>query len=98
MPAPEPELTAHRFKRLRRTLKRMALLSLAIGVAAVAYVVSIDASPSIHLVIATFILAGGTMLTATFLMTLLYFSAQAGYDADAHDANPLHADKDSELP
>ncbi|WP_343345015.1 hypothetical protein WJT74_11475 [Sphingomicrobium sp. XHP0239] len=92
MPSPEPELTELRFARLRRTLKRMALLSVIVGLLGVAFVVIGDPDPTIHLVVATFVLGAGSMLVATFLMTLIYFSASAGYDADAHDSNPMHDD------
>ena len=93
MPTPEPELAQRRKTRFKRTLVRMSWLSALVGLAAVAFVVANDADPSLHLVLATFLMAFGSMLVATFLMSLVFFSAQAGYDAEAHASNPLH-DKD----
>ena len=92
MPVPEPELTDRRFARLRAALKRMAILSLIVGSAGVIFVLATDPDPSIHLAIATFVMGAGSMLVATFLMTLVYFSASAGYDDGAHETNPMHAD------
>ena len=92
MPTLEPE-TADRLKyRTRRLMKRLALVSVAVGLIAATIVVLADPDPTIHLALATFILAAGSLITASGLMTLLYYSANSGHDADAHDANPLKDD------
>ncbi|MCM8558209.1 hypothetical protein [Sphingomicrobium sediminis] len=85
MPTSEPELAALRIQRLKRTLKRMAWVSLLCAVLAVAFVARGMDGLEIHILIATAIMAGGSVLVASFLMTLIFFSNQSGHDADAHE-------------
>ena len=89
MPKNEPEIMAAHVGRLRRTLKRLALFSLACAILAVVAVWQGSEAPTIHLLLATAIMAGGCVLVATFLMALIYFSANSGHDAEAHDSNAL---------
>lgn len=86
-PVPEPETQFFERRRLKTMLKRMALLSLAVGVLVTLYIGVSEEGPSIHLLLATFILSAGSMIVGTFLMTLIYFSSRSGLDADAanHD-------------
>ncbi len=86
-PVPEPETQFFERRRLKVMLKRMALVSLAVGVAVTLYIGVSEEGPSIHLLLATFILSAGSMIVGTFLMTLIYFSSRSGMDADAanHD-------------
>ena len=86
-PVPEPETQYFERRRLKTMLKRMALLSLGIGLLVTLYIGVSEDGPSIHLLLATFILSAGSMIVGTFLMTLIYFSSRSGLDADAanHD-------------
>lgn len=86
-PIPEPETQFFERRRLKSTLKKMAWLSLAVGLAATIYIGVSESDLSIHLLLATFILSAGSMIVGTFLMTLIYFSSRSGLDADAanHD-------------
>ena len=86
-PVPEPETQFFERRRLKTMLKRMALLSLAVGIIVTIYIGVSEESPSIHLLLATFILSAGSMIVGTFLMTLIYYSSRSGMDADAanHD-------------
>ena len=84
-PRPEPETAFFEKRRLKSSLKRMALLSLAIGLAVTIYIGVSEDGPSFHLLFATFILAGGSVLVGTFLMTLIYYSSRSGLDAAAAD-------------
>ncbi len=86
----EPELKAAALARLRVTLRRLALFSLACALVAVAVTFRNSEAPTIHLLLAVAILAGGSVLVATFLMALIFYSARSGHDAEAHDAHPLN--------
>ena len=82
-PKPETELRAARLMAARRTMKRMALLALVAAIVAVVLVARGSESPSIHILIATAIGVGGTVLMGTALMTLTFFSSSSGHDAEA---------------
>jgi len=82
MPHPDPvpsrrHAVMHRFWRIFRLL---ALLSIAIAAIAVFLVIRGDTSPSIHVIVATALGAGLTVLLGTALMTLVFLSAESGYD------------------
>ena len=85
-PRPEHELRAARLIAARRTMKRMALLALVAAIIAVVLVARGNESPSIHILIATAIGVGGTVLMGTALMTLTFFSSSSGHDAEAGEA------------
>lgn len=92
MPTPDPipsgrQAVMHRFWRIFRLL---ALLSVTIAAIAVFLVIRGEASPSIHLIIATALGAGLTVLLGTALMTLVFLSAESGYD------EPPHIDEESD--
>ena len=82
-PRPEKDARAARLIAARRTMKRMALLALVAAVIAVVLVARGNDSPSIHILIATAIGVGGTVLMGTALMTLTFFSSSSGHDAEA---------------
>lgn len=82
-PRPENEERAARMIAARRTMRRMALLALAAAIVAVVLVAKGSESPSIHILIATAIGVGGTVLMGTALMTLTFFSSSSGHDAEA---------------
>lgn len=82
----DPQMKIARLNRFRLMMKRMTWLSLIAALIAVAAVASGDAHPRIHVLIATAIGVFGTMLLGTFLMTLSFFSAASGHDADASQA------------
>lgn len=82
-PRPENDARAVRLVAARRTMRRMALLALAAAIVAVVLVAKGSESPSIHILIATAIGVGGTVLMGTALMTLTFFSSSSGHDAEA---------------
>lgn len=82
-PRPEPETRQARYGAARRMMKRMALLSLVAAIAAVVLVAKGSEHPSIHILLATAIGVGGTVLMGTALMTLAFFSNSSGHDAKA---------------
>lgn len=75
-----------RVSRFGKMMRRMMLFSLLVGAAAAAVVVQGDQSPSIHKIIATAILAGGSVMMAGFLMSLVFMSNSSGHDADVASA------------
>jgi hypothetical protein len=82
MPKPDPipprrETVRRRFWRIFRLL---VLLSIVVAVIAVLLVSRGEESVSIHFIIATALGAGLTVLLGTALMTLVFLSAEAGYD------------------
>lgn len=83
-PVPQEEARVARLVAARRTMRRMALLSLLAAVIAVVLVARGDSSVSVHVLIATAIGVGGTVLLGTALMTLTFYSSGSGHDADAH--------------
>ena len=86
-PRPENEVRAMRIMAARRMMKRMALLALAAAIIAVVLVAKGDDNPSIHILIATAIGVGGTVLMGTALMTLTFFSSSSGHDAEAGESH-----------
>ena len=88
-PIPSPRLSL--FIRFRRIMRWMALFSIAIAALAVAVVARGDGGAHIHMLIATALGAGLTVLLATALMTLAFLSSKSGHDdeaAKAHEEDP----------
>lgn len=80
-PIPDPRLSL--LVRFRRIMRWMALFSIAIAALAVAIVARGDNGVHIHMLIATALGAGLTVLLATGLMTLAFLSAKSGHDEQA---------------
>ena len=85
MPIPDPipsrrHATARRFWRIFRLL---ALLSIVIAALAVVLVARGDTGTHIHMMIATAIGVGLTVLLGTGLMTLMFLSHSGGHDDQA---------------
>ena len=82
MPRPDP--IPHRRNRLMRRFWRifglLVLLSVVVAAIAVLLVTRGEESPGIHFIIATALGAGLTVLLGTSLMTLVFLSAESGYD------------------
>ena len=96
MPRPDPVPNPRHalLRRFWRIFRLLALLSVVIAVIAVLLVIRGDASPSIHLILATALGAGLTVLLGTALMTLVFLSADSGHDEAA--APHLHDESDDE--
>jgi RsiW-degrading membrane proteinase PrsW (M82 family) len=85
MPNPDPlpsprHSTIRRFWRLFRLL---ALLSIVIAGIAVVLVARGDPAPHVHMLIATALGIGLTVLLGTGLMTLVFLSSSSGHDENA---------------
>ena len=96
MPRPDP-VPPQRYSLMRRfwrIFRLLAVLSMVIAAIAVFLVVQGEDSPDVHVMIATALGAGLTVLLGTALMTLVFLSAESGHD-DA--ATPhIHQENDEE--
>lgn len=81
-PTPPPERNAL-FARFLRIMRVAALFAIAVGLAAVALVVKGDWDAPLHMMIATALGAGLSVLMAAALMTLIFLSARMGHDEEA---------------
>ncbi len=85
MPRPDPAPTAHSALRRRfwRIFRILVLLSVVVAALAVALVAKGQDEWRIHMLIATGLGIGFTMLVGTALMTLTFLSASSGHDEAA---------------
>jgi hypothetical protein len=70
-------------RRFRRAMKWMALLSVVVAAGAVILVAHGDSGVHIHMLIATALGVGLTVLLGTGLMLLTFLSASSGHDEEA---------------
>ena len=91
MPRPDqpPALPGLR-RRFVRAMGWMALFSAAIAGIAVLIVARGDTSVHVHMLVATALGVGLTVLLGTGLMTLAFLSNSSGHDADAADHQEHH--------
>jgi RsiW-degrading membrane proteinase PrsW (M82 family) len=71
-------------RRFWRIFRLLALFSIVIAALAVYFVIQGEKSPGIHLIIATALGAGLTVLLGTALMTLVFLSNASGHDEPPH--------------
>jgi hypothetical protein len=89
-PLDEPNQAAHAWKRYRRLLRWMGLLTVLVIAVALAVLYSAGALVSIHVVIATVLGIGVTMMLMAALMGLMFLSSGTGHDESI--ADPLNED------
>ena len=87
-PLDEPTRAAHAWKRYRRVLGWMALLTLGVIALALGVLYASGALVSIHFVIATVLGIGVTMMLMAALMGLVFLSSGTGHDESV--ADPLN--------
>jgi len=80
-PAPSPRHSA--MQRFLRVLRLLALLSLVVAAIAVILVARGDPTIHVHMLIATALGVGLTVLLGTALMALMFISADSGHDEQA---------------
>ena len=88
MPQPDP-LPSPRYSTIRRfwrIFRLLALLSIIIAAIAVVLVARGDSSVHAHMLIATALGVGMTVLLGTGLMTLVFLSSSSGHDAQANQS------------
>ena len=82
-PDPLPGPPNSMLLRFRRIMKWMALVSIVVAALAVILVASGDEGVHVHMMIATALGVGLTVLLATGLMTLVFLSSSSGHDERA---------------
>jgi hypothetical protein len=88
VPQPDP-LPSPRYSTIRRfwrIFRLLALLSIIIAAIAVVLVARGDSSVHAHMLIATALGVGMTVLLGTGLMTLVFLSSSSGHDAQANQS------------
>ena len=81
-PIPSPRLSM--LRRFQRIMKWMALFSTAVAAPAVLLVARGDDSAHIHMLIATALGAGLSVLLAGALMSLVFLGSSSGHDDEAN--------------
>ena len=89
-PIPSPRLSV--LRRFRRIMKWMALFSITVAAIAVLLVARGDNGPHVHVLIATALGAGLSVLLAGALMSLVFISSSSGHD---DEANRFEEDQDN---
>jgi hypothetical protein len=79
-PDPIPQRRNILMRRFWRIFGLLVLLSVVVAAIAVGLVTQGEESPSVHFIVATALGAGLTVLLGTSLMTLVFLSAESGYD------------------
>jgi hypothetical protein len=94
MPRPDavPSPRYSLMKRFWRIFRLLALLAIAIAAIAVVLVARGDRTVHIHMLIATALGVGLTVLLGTALMTLSFLSSSSGHDEQA--SSNIHKDDD----
>ena len=85
MPRPDPIPSPRHstIRRFRRIMAWLALFSITIAAIAVLLVIRGDDGTHIHMMVATALGVGLTVLLGTALMTLLFLSSRSGHDEEA---------------
>ena len=81
-PAPDPRLSV--LQKFRRIMKWMAMFSIVVAAVAVLLVARGDEGVHIHMLIATALGAGLSVLLAGALMSLVFLSSSTGHDDEAN--------------
>jgi uncharacterized membrane protein len=86
-PDPIPPLRRSTVRRFWRIMRLMAVFSVVIAAIAVILVARGDSGMHLHMMIATALGAGLTVLLGTGLMTLVFLSSRSGHDEQvrSHD-------------
>ena len=95
MPEPDP-IPSPRYSTMRRfwrIFRLLAVLSILIAAIAVVLVARGDPTVHVHMLIATALGIGLTVLLGTALMTLAFLSSSSGHD---HHASHYHQENDEE--
>ena len=97
MPIPDPLPSPRRsmIQRFWRIMRLMALLSIVVAAIAVILVARGDQSVHVHMLIATALGVGLTVLLGTALMTLSFLSSKSGHDEQARHTHESEIDDQS---
>jgi len=96
MPQPDPVPGPHHstMRRFWRIFRLLALLSIVIAAIAVVLVARGDPAVHVHMLIATALGIGLTVLLGTALMTLAFLSSSSGHDDQAAPRHHQENDKE----
>lgn len=83
-PDPIPSLRQSQWQRFRRIMRWMSLASILAAAAAVYFVTRGESELKIHMLIATALGAGLSVLLGAALMSLAFISSGSGHDEEAH--------------
>jgi uncharacterized SAM-binding protein YcdF (DUF218 family) len=92
-PDPLPSPRHSTLRRFWRIFRLLALLSILIAAIAVLLVARGDPTVHIHMLIATALGVGATVLLGTTLMTLVFLSSSSGHDEQARDFHQENIDE-----
>lgn len=87
-PLDDPAVSTHAWARFRRMFRRWALFTLAVVIAALAWLMATGSGESLHLYLATAVGVGLTMLMGGALMGLVFLSSGTGHDEAVRDFAP----------
>ncbi len=96
LPDPIPSPRGSAMRRFRRVMRWMALVSIASAILAAWAVSRGEGELKIHVLIATALGAGLSVLLGAALMTLVFISSSSGHDEEAHrhrEVDPLDKDQ-----
>ena len=83
-PDPIPSLRHAQWQRFRRIMRWMSLAAILAAAAAVYFVTRGESELKIHMLIATALGAGLSVLLGAALMSLVFISSGSGHDEEAH--------------
>ena len=90
---PSPSLNYSMMRRFWRIFRLLALLSIIVAASAVVLVARGDRTLHVHMLIATALGIGLTVLLGTGLMTLAFLSSKSGHDVRASHLNQENWDE-----
>ncbi|UUR07178.1 hypothetical protein [Sphingomonas glaciei] len=96
-PDPIPSLRRSQWQRFRRIMRWMSVASILAAATAVYFVTQGESETKIHMLIATALGAGFSVLLGAALMTLTFLSSGSGHDEEAH-RTPEDSLNDKDLP
>lgn len=96
-PDPLPSLRRTQWQRFRRIMRWMSLAAILAAAAAVYFVTRGDDGLHIHMIIATALGAGLSVMLGAALMTLTFLSSGSGHDEEAHRTADDTFIKDDEI-
>ena len=96
IPDPVPSPRGSAWRRFRRIMRWMSLAAIAAAAAAVWFVARGEPEIQVHMLIATALGAGLSVLLGAALMTLAFLSSGSGHDEEAHRVSEDKRTKDYE--
>jgi predicted small integral membrane protein len=95
-PDPVPSLRGSTWRRFRQIMRWMSAVAILAAALAVWFVARGESELQVHMLIATALGAGLTVLLGAALMTLAFLSSGSGHDEDAHRVSQERKPEDNE--